>query len=112
MEQTGLPAEIANELSAGQKALDDGNDGKARVCGRRAVGKAFARSRYSKGIAGTISSIESLKLISTVEELSAEVRDAARRLSLSVADTSARPISTEPIKDALVIVHALLRSQK
>ncbi len=108
MEQAELPEEIARELSEARKALDDGNAGKARVCGRRAVGKAFAQSRYSGGIIKAISSNESLKLISKMEELPADVRAAARRLSTSVADATSSPVSAEPISDALVIVRALL----
>ncbi len=42
-----LPTEIESELRQAQAALAEGNDGKARACARRAVGKAFSLSKYS-----------------------------------------------------------------
>lgn len=103
-----LPEEIASELSEGQRALEDGNDGRARVCGRRAVVKAFVRSTYSKNASPAIDSVRCLKSIASTEELSGNVRAAAARLSTSVKDRDTQPFSTEPLKDAEVIIKALL----
>ena len=55
MEQRNPPQEIESELRQAREALADGNDGKARVCARRAVGKAFASSKYSFGINRVVS---------------------------------------------------------
>lgn len=106
MAQKDLPEEIENELRQAQAAVTEGNDGKARVCARRAVGKAFLLSGFSKGVERSVSAIESLKLIAALEELPAEIRDAARRLSVSVAENL--PLSEKPVDDATLIVGVLL----
>ncbi len=103
-----LPEEIASELSGARKALEDGNDGKARVCSRRAVVKAFVRSTYSKNVSPAVDSMQCLKLIASTEELPDDARAAAVRLSTSVKDRETQPFSIEPLKDAVVIIKALL----
>lgn len=103
-----LPEEIASELSEGQRALEDGNDGKARVCGRRAVVKAFVRSAHSKDSGPAVDSVRCLKLIASDEGIPEEARSAAVRLSTSVRDRENQPFSTDPLKDAALIIKALL----
>jgi hypothetical protein len=88
-----------------QAALADGNAGKARVCARRAVGKAFQLSRYSKEIGRLVSANGSLKIIAGMAQLPVEVRKAAERLSASVLEEG---ISQKPVEDALVIIVQLL----
>jgi hypothetical protein len=100
-----LPEEIQSELNAGQKALGERNEGKARVCARRAVGKAFDQSMYSEKVERVTSANEIVKLIADDERFSAEVRNAARRLSANVLEME---ISRKPIDDALVIIAGLL----
>ncbi len=68
-----LPTEIESELRQAQAALAEGNDGKARVCARRAVGKAFSLSKYSGSdvCRSALSATESLKVIIELAEKSA-----------------------------------------
>ncbi|MGO9481080.1 MAG: hypothetical protein ACLP05_04775 [Candidatus Kryptoniota bacterium] len=105
MELTKIPEDIRIELMQAQAALSDGNDGKARVCARRAVGKAFQLSKYSKEIGRSVSSTESLKLIAAAAHVPGEVRDAAERLSVNVLE---KGISRKPLDDALAIIAELL----
>lgn len=108
MELTGIPEEIANELMQAQAALAEGNNGKARVCSRRAVGKAFQLSNHLKDFAGHGSSVnanEILKMIADSADFPDEVREAARRLSTSVVE---KGISERPIDDAVLIIQKLL----
>ncbi len=100
-----LPEEIQSEIDSAQNAIKDGNEGKARVCARRAVGTAFRLSNCTKETTRSISANEILKFISTNEKFSIEVRSASRRLSASVNEAD---ISFRPVEDALLIIAELL----
>lgn len=104
-----LPEEIQSEITSAQKALEDGNDGKARVCARRAVGKAFQFSNPSKEIQRSINANEVLKLIAVNEKFSEKANKAARRLSASVIEAE---ISLKPVEDALLIIKELLSADQ
>ncbi len=106
MELTGIQQDIRNELMQAQAALADGNTGKARVCARRAVGKAFQLSGHAKEIGRLVSANESLKIIAAMTQLPVKVRKAAERLSASVLEEG---ISQKPVEDALVIIAELLK---
>jgi hypothetical protein len=106
MERVPLPIEILNELESACKASSDGNLGKARVCARRAVGIAFRLSHHSKGIDGIVTAIEIVRRIAVLQDLPVPVRDAARRLSMSVVDEET---STKPVDDSILIIEGLLR---
>lgn len=108
MEQMDLPHEIEAELTLARTAADDGNDGKARVCARRAVGRAFQRSPYSSELTSTQSAIQILRAISMSDVFPADVRKASARLSASVAENDGLLVSTRPVEDALVLITYLL----
>ncbi|MFZ1081602.1 MAG: hypothetical protein WAO19_06730 [Candidatus Kryptoniota bacterium] len=105
MEPTAIPEDIRSELAQAQAALADGNAGKARVCARRAVGKAFQLSKYSREFERPLSAIESLKLAAAMVQLTIEARNAAERLLTSVLEEG---ISHKPVDDALLIIAELL----
>jgi hypothetical protein len=100
-----LPEDVRSELSSAQEASNKGNEGRARVCARRAVGNAFRGSKYWKEDSPPQSVNEILKLISSSDKIPAETRNAARRLSASVLEED---ISRRPIEDALLIIEELL----
>ncbi len=100
-----LPEEIQSELKSAHEALNDGNEGKARVCARRAVGKAFQISKYSGEVERFISAHEIVKLVARSNKFPAGIREAATRLSASVLEEI---ISKKPIDDALLIIETLL----
>lgn len=102
-----LPREIETELEQARRAREEGNDGKARVCARRAVGKAFMSSQYSGEINRSLSATQCLRMISENEGMPAPVREAAVRLSTGVAERTGAPVSTQPLEDALVIIARL-----
>ncbi len=106
MPQTAFPEEVENELRQAQDSMNEGNDGKARVCARRAVAKAFLMSRFSRGVERSVSAMDSLRLIAGSEEMPEQIRDAARRLSVSVTENI--PMSQRPVDDAILIVKLLL----
>ena len=100
---------IEDELHAAQEARDAGNEGKARVCARRAAGAALSwyfevtENRSWGGDALTL-----LKQAAANKNLPAEVRDAAIRLTTQISDRSLKPFSEEPVADARIIVTYIL----
>ncbi len=112
MEMSNLPADILAELRDAIQAESLGNDGKARVCARRAVGKAFALTKYFGRSGRPVSATESLKIILDLDETSLAARDAARRLSTSVTEAKNSQISTKTVDDALIIIRELLADRR
>jgi len=99
--------QIERELAAAQAALQTGNDGKARVCARRAVGLATEAwlehhpDRQWRGDA-----MEYLRQIQQDQAFPVSVREAAERLTTPVPKQHEAPFTTDPIADArLIIVH-------
>lgn len=106
-----LPEGIEVELSRARLAEKEGNDGKARVCARRAVGKASAISGYQGQPAPALSTTQVLNIISSDGTLAEGVREAAERLAASVAQDHGLSVSDHPVEDALVIISGLFEKQ-
>jgi hypothetical protein len=99
---------IEEELDAARAALASGNEGKARVCARRAAGEAIARYRMKTPAPGWPA--DALGLLLALRDdpsFSAGARDAAGRLTAKVSDRHA--MSTDPIGDAAVIIDECAR---
>ncbi len=98
---------IEQELAAAEAAQQDRNDGKTRVCARRAVALATAawlarlpRPRW-RGDA-----MAHLRHIQQDESFPLPIRQAAERLSTPVTRQHQAPFTTDPITDArLIIAH-------
>jgi hypothetical protein len=105
MAQTVL---IERELAAAEAAWKAANDGKARVCARRAVALATEAwlerlpVRRWRGDA-----MEHLRQIQQDTSLPLPIRQAAERLSTAVPKRHAAPFTADPIRDARVIVEYL-----
>lgn len=98
---------IEQELAAAAAAWKDANEGKARVCARRAVARATEewmerrRGRPWRGDA-----MEHLRQIQQDASFPLPVREAAERLSTKVTQRQTAPFTTDPISDAkLIIAH-------
>jgi hypothetical protein len=98
---------IEQELAVAEVARQNSNDGKARVCARRAVARAteawLARlpSPRWRGDA-----MAHLRQIQQDESFPLPIRQAAERLSTSVTRQHTGPFTTDPIADArLIIAH-------
>lgn len=103
-----LPEEIELELDRARTAETEGNHGKARVCARRAVGRAFMLSGYSAGLPASASAVQCLKAVSESDEFSRDARDAARRLLAGVTENGGSSVSLKPIEDAVIVITRLL----
>jgi hypothetical protein len=99
---------IDRELAAAEAAWKDANEGKARVCARRAVALATEAwlARLSvppwRGDA-----MEHLRQLRQAASLPLPIRQAAERLSTTVSRRDAAPFTTDPIGDARVIIEYL-----
>jgi len=98
---------IEQELATAEAARQDSNDGKARVCARRAVALAteawFARFPLTRWRGDAM---EHLRQIQQDESFPLPIRQAAERLSTSVTRQHQAPFTTDPIADArLIIAH-------
>jgi len=104
--------QIERELAAAGAAIQAGNDGKARVCARRAVGLAaeawLARhqDRQWRGDA-----MEYLRQIQQDAIFPASIREAAERLSTPVPKQHEASFTADPIADAKLIIAHLTASK-
>ena len=102
-----LAALIEQELAAAEAARQNSNDGKARVCARRAVDLAtevwLARLPLPRWGGDAMAH---LRQIQQDASFPLPIRQAAERLSTSVTRQHAAPITTDPVADArLIIAH-------
>jgi hypothetical protein len=96
---------IEQELATAEAAWNEGNEGKARVCARRAVARATEQwmerlpVRQWRGDA-----MEHLRQIQQDASFPLPIRQAAERLSTKVTQQQTAPFTTDPISDARLII--------
>ena len=98
-------ARIEAELAYARAARKHGNEGRARVCARRAAGWAIAAHYPNSGQRGAYSL---LRWLESNAEFSRELRSAAGRLTEQVTEDHQLPHSEDPLEDAEKIVTGLL----
>jgi hypothetical protein len=111
MQQSDL---IERELTAAEAAWKAGNEGKARVCARRAVAVAteawLAQQPASRWRRDARDAMAHLRQIQKDESFPLPIRQAAERLTTAVTQRDSAPFTTDPISDArLIIAHLSLR---
>ena len=96
---------IEQELASAEAAWKEANEGKARVCARRAV--ALATEAWLAGFPARRwhgDAMEHLRRLQQDPSLPLPVRQAAERLSTSVARRRAAAFTINPMNDARLIV--------
>jgi hypothetical protein len=98
---------IEQELAAAEAAQQDHNDGKARVCARRAVARAteawLARLTLPRWHGDAMAYIRQIQQDTSFP---LPIRHAADRLSTPVTRQHTSPFTTNPVADArLIIAH-------
>jgi hypothetical protein len=96
---------IVQELATAQAAQQDGNDGKARVCARRAV--ALATEAWLTRLPiprWRGDAMAHLRQIQQDESFPLPIRQAAERLSTPVTHQHIAPFTTDPVADARLII--------
>ena len=99
------PTVIEQELAAAQAAQQDGNDGKARVCARRAV--ALATDLWLARLPMPLLRGDAMAQLREIQQNASfplPIRQAAERLSTPVTNQHTDPFTTDPIADARLII--------
>jgi hypothetical protein len=93
--------QVAAELKMAEAARASGNEGRARVCARRAAGVA-ARDYFARhGVrARTASAYAVLKTLAETSGLAPDLRQAAVHLTLPVTERFELPIDVDLITEA------------
>ncbi|MBI1806144.1 MAG: hypothetical protein HYR76_03715 [Ignavibacteria bacterium] len=96
---------IDRELLRAREALKVGNEGKARVCARRAAGHALAwfLSIHPNDAWGK-DAMNQLTHLKDDTTFPPEVRDAAVRLTTKISERFAYPFTSDPIADTQIII--------
>ena len=99
---------IEKEFATAREALKSGNDGKARVCTRRAAGEAIAwfLTKYPRSDWAP-DAIRRLESLNNDPFFPVEARDAAHRLTVKISDQFTYPFTTNPIEDAEIIIRCI-----
>jgi len=104
---------IDQELTAAHVAWKEGNEGKARVCARRAVAHAaeswLAREAEPRWRGDAM---EHLRRIQQEQSIPVPVRQAAERLATAVTRRHDAPFTVDPIRDANIIIAHLTDETK
>jgi hypothetical protein len=110
MEQQSLRDRIEAELKYARDQRALGNEGRARVCARRAAGWAIAAFRYKRlGVKSHPNAYNLLRWFQGLADVPREYRMAAARLTTRVTTDYKLPHLEDPLDDARYIVEAVLR---
>lgn len=105
------PEAIQVELDRARQAQAEKNDGKARVCCRRAVGAAVRLwlKEQPEPPAWGQSAISQLRTLVDEPSIPATVRHAAARLSTTVDKEHNLPFENDPLEDAEIIIKYFIK---
>lgn len=101
---------IEAEMSNAIRSREAGNEGRARVCARRAAGLAAAiyYEQWSPQAVGK-SAYDLIKWLGEREELDVSLRAAAQRLIQKVRVDHTLPHQQDPLSDARTLISAFLQ---
>ena len=109
MKENSLLDRLKYELDHAYMYRARGNEGRARVCARRAAGWAVAAFRQQlSGVETHPNAYHQLRWFRKFEEMPIELREAAKRLTTHVTLSHELPHRQDPLEDAEMIVHAML----
>lgn len=104
-----LEKTIATELDLARQSQEEGNEGKARVCARRAAGWAVGWYVESNGLAEPhANALQHLRWLTEYTKVGEEIQEAASRLVTRLAPDGSLPFDQDPIDDAKEIIQAVL----
>ncbi|NIM93971.1 MAG: hypothetical protein GTO18_09705 [Anaerolineales bacterium] len=103
--QGSIDAEMADAL----ESRSSGNEGRARVCARRAAGLAIGYYREQCGETQlTDNALHLLSWFVDLQEIPEELRQASQRLTVHVTPSHQLPHTEDPLEDARTIIEAIL----
>jgi hypothetical protein len=107
---SGLSEKIKQELEQAHTERERGNEGRARVCARRAAGWAIADYRErEEGVRPPLNAILLLRWLHDQREMDEEMRRAAARLTIRVTEQHTLPHEEDPLQDAKNIIRHLMK---
>lgn len=110
MKPVDLQAQIQAELDKAEEARARGNEGRARVCARRAAGIAAREYFARRGqVVRSPSAYDLLNLLAEDASLPADLRQAAAHLTLRVDEEFKLPMEVDLINEAKSLCNELLR---
>ena len=110
MHPTDACPQVEAELLSAQSARSAGDEGRARVCARRAAGAAARAYLSCLGLPAAPSVIDNLHLLSSRAELPAQVQTGIQHLLLRVNADYTLPADMDLIQEARVVCHHLLQT--
>ncbi len=104
-----LKRTIRREFEDAEQARIEGNEGRARVCARRAAGWAVSFTRsLNEEREIEANAYEMLQWLAQQADTAEPIRAAAARLTTRVSLDHTLPFPEDPLEDARTIVEALL----
>ncbi len=101
--------ELNKEFTMAQAARDAENEGKARVCARRAAGIAIREYLSRQGMKPpSTSAYDLLKVLGEMDETPAEIRQASAYLRLRVTEEFRLPVDVDLVAEAKNLCASLL----
>lgn len=92
-------------MAMAEEARAAGNEGRARVCARRAAGLAAQHRLEPSGLwKGRGSALDALRALAATDGLLPALREAAGRLTRRVTEDFTLPHAQDPLADAQVII--------
>ena len=105
---TNWKAQLHNEFKMAEEALNAKNQGKMRVCARRAAGISIREYLTARGIAPpSVSAYDLLKYLDGMDDTPADLRQASAHLRLRVTEEFRLPINVDLVAEAKKIVFTL-----
>lgn len=109
MENSDWKQLVSIELSMAENARRDGNEGRARVCARRAAGHVAGEYLQRKGIVlGTESALEMLRYLESYPELKPGEVELVQHFLIHITPEHTLPIKADLIADVRLLARQLL----
>jgi hypothetical protein len=108
MKPAGTQIQVQEELLLAKQSREEGNEGRARVCARRAAGAAAQLFLYRhEKIITTENAYQSLKTLKDKEELPDRIQLAVIRLIQRVNEDHQLPAEIDLIHEARLVIQFL-----
>lgn len=97
-----------SELATGLAARESGNEGRARVCARRAAGVVIGEYLQRNDIPVPATALDRLRMLASDPDFSNEVRELAGRFLVRLTPDYQLPIEADLLVDARRLAEILL----
>jgi len=105
---TNWKTELNEEFKMAQEALDAKNQGKMRVCARRAAGIAIREYLIQRGVTPpSVSAYDLLNFLDEMDDTPADLRQASAYLRMRVTEEFRLPVDVDLLAEAKKICAAL-----